>query len=143
MRPSSQMRLAEARVPGDMDNPSDPTSDCAVAFFVFGGTVEANVARWQANMLDESGVPAPLKREDLEIGGLAVTTVEMSGTYTDGMPGGVQTRRPNWMFRGAIIGTKPQLTFVRMTGPREAMAAAGGGWEALIGSMRSAPGGAR
>ena len=126
--PSSAMRLAEAFVPGDAGG----TGECALAFFSFGGTVEQNIERWRGMVLDAEGNPASTPSVKREVSGLTVHTVEFVGTYEDGMPGGPRTKRPDWMFRGAVIETSPQPTFIRMTGPRAAMEKTAPGWEALI-----------
>lgn len=131
--PSSQMRLAEARVPGAA---ADGSQDCAVAWFQFGGSVEDNMTRWKGMVTKADGSPAEPKVEVLEVQGVKVHTVELVGQYTEGSMMGPGTKRDNWMFRGAIIETPGQLNFVRMTGPAEQMAGQQGAWVDVLKSMK-------
>jgi hypothetical protein len=135
-KPSSAMRLLEMRVPKDAANPAPGAGDCLVAFFSFGGDVAGNLERWRGMVLDAEGKPSTAEAVVRESGGLKVHTIEMVGTYMDGMPGGPRTPREAWMFRGAVIETPERLTFIRMTGPEAEMRAAAGGWEGLVGSVQ-------
>ncbi len=137
---SSPMRLLEMRVPATGAEGTPGTGECLVAFFSFGGDVAGNIERWRGMVLGPDGKPstaAPVTTT--ESGGLKVHTIEMAGTYMDGMPGGPRTPRENWMFRGAVIETPERLTFIRMTGPEEAMKAAAEGWTVLVRSIAPKP----
>ncbi len=134
-KPSSAMRLLEMRVPADAAKLEPAPGDCLVAFFSFGGDVAGNLERWRGMVLDAEGKPSATEAVVSESGGLKVHTIEMVGTYMDGMPGGPRTPREAWMFRGAVIETPERLTVIRMTGPEAAMKAAAEGWGTLVGSV--------
>ncbi len=126
--PESSMRLAQLRVP-------DVTGDCTVVFIKAGGDAKSNIDRWAAQVVDAEGKPTTPTIKSRTLAGVEVTTVELAGTYLDGMPGQPRTPREGWMFRGAILPGTPMSTFVRMTGPADAMNAHTAGWEALIDSV--------
>lgn len=128
--PSSSMRVAEFVVP---DASGDPAKACSLVFFMpFGGTIEANVQRWSGQVLDAQQKPATPKVETIDAAGLTITTVELVGTYLDGMPGGERTPRNDWMFRGALIPLGGGIASVRMTGPKDAMASHAQAWRDLL-----------
>lgn len=128
--PSSSMRVAEFIVP---DASGDPAKACSLVFFMpFGGTIEANVQRWSGQVMDAQQKPATPKVETIEAAGLTITTVELVGTYLDGMPGGERTPRNDWMFRGALIPLGGGIASVRMTGPKDAMASHAQAWRDLL-----------
>jgi hypothetical protein len=132
------MRLLEMRVPASADSAAG-TGDCLVAFFSFGGDVAGNLERWRGMVLNADGKPSTAEALTFDAGGLKVHTIEMAGTYMDGMPGGPRTPRDNWMFRGAVIETPERLTFIRMTGPAASMNAAAEGWNTLVRSIAPKP----
>jgi len=126
--PSNSMRLAELSAPGEPEA-------CEVAFSTAGGTVEANVGRWAMQMADASGGPlgAPVI-DTREINGLAVHTVEMTGTYL-GMRN--TPPKPNTTLRGAIVETASGLVFIKMTGPADSMAATADGWNTMLDGLQA------
>lgn len=126
--PEGSMRLAQLRAPGD-------AGECTVVFIKAGGDAKSNIDRWAAQVVDASGKPTTPVTKTLTIAGVEVTTVELAGTYLDGMPGQPRTPRERWVFRGAIIPGTPMSTFIRMTGPAAAMNAHSAGWDALVASM--------
>lgn len=128
--PSSSMRVAEFVVP---DASGDASKACTLVFFMpFGGTIEANVQRWSGQVLDAAQKPATPKVETIDAAGVQITTVELIGTYLDGMPGAERTPRNDWMFRGALIPIGGGIASVRMTGPKDAMAAHAQAWRDLL-----------
>jgi hypothetical protein len=135
---SSPVRLLEMRVPSDPAQPEPAPNDCLLAFFSFGGDVASNLERWRGMVVDADNKPSTAQANTLNPNGLAIHTIEMTGTYMDGMPGGPRTPRENWTFRGAIIETEGRLTFIRMTGPKAQMEAAASGWETLVRSIAPA-----
>ena len=134
-KPGNEMRLGELRVVDKPEDAADLSKGCLVTFTRLGGTVEMNVERWKAQVIGADGKPAPATSDKFETAGVTVHTVEMTGSYQDGMPGGAKTARPDWMFRGAVIETPERFTFLRMTGPVEAMTASKPGWEHLLRSF--------
>lgn len=126
--PSSAMRLAQALVPG-----ADPAKAASVVFSTAGGSVDDNISRWAGQVRDPAGQPVPGKPETRTIGGLKVTSVEMTGSFAgmgDGAP------KDNWTLKGAIIEAPEGLLFIKMTGPADTIAAAGKDFEALLQSVK-------
>src|SRR6266545_2733494 len=81
-KPSSTMRVAELtlpRAPGD-------AADAQLIVYYFGGqggSVDANIERWvgQIQQPDGKASSAVAKKESRTVNGLAVTLVDVSGTY--------------------------------------------------------------
>src|SRR5277367_3602833 len=68
-----------APVPGDSDGAA-----CAVYFFGIGqgGSVQANIDRWEGQFKNASGQPASAKVTKITVHGLPVTTIDVSGEYS-------------------------------------------------------------
>ena len=128
--PANQMRLGEAVAP---DASNDPAKSALVVFSTAGGSIEENIARWSTQVRDAAGMPVPPKSETKTIEGMAVTVVEMTGTFS-GM--GVDGARTNWTLRGAVVQAPEGLLFIKMTGPAETMAAQAANFTALVGSLK-------
>lgn len=132
-KPSNNMRLAEARLPGAAD---DGSKDCVVAWFQSGGSVQDNLTRWKGMVTKADGSGADATEEAIEVQGVKVHTIEMTGAYVEGGMMGGGTKRENWTFRGAIIETPGQLSVVRMTGPADVMTSQKDAWNGLLRSMK-------
>ncbi len=136
-REPGPMRAAELTVPTP-----EGTEGGAVAFFDFGprgaGDADANIARWASLVLDADGNPAAPAVAKEEHNGLTISFVELEGTYMDGPPGGDKTAREGWALYGAILEGGPNPLYVRMTGPRELLAAQRDAWITMIRSARAA-----
>lgn len=124
------MRLAEALVP---DASGDAAKACSVAFSTAGGEVQANIDRWAGQVLDASGAPSKPKITKRQVGGMPVTTAEMTGTYA-GM--GDTAPHTNWTMRAAIVETPGGLLFIKMTGPAEQMAASAASFDAMVDGLK-------
>lgn len=128
--PANQMRLAEANVP---DASGDPAKACLVVFSTAGGSVSDNISRWAGQVRDAQGQPVAGTPATKQVGGVNVTTVEMTGTFA-GM--GDSAPKENWTLRGAIIESSQGLLFIKMTGPAESMKAALPGFNAMVDSVK-------
>lgn len=89
-----------------------------------GGTVEANIARWKGQFLatPDNDPEETAKVEKLEVNGLTIHIVDISGTYLDSMGGpvGPKTEREGYRMLGAIIETEESgLYFVKFYGPQK------------------------
>jgi len=73
-----------------------------------GGDVEANVKRWLG--------------QELDAGGKKITLVTATGTFNDGPPMGAKTPRENYTLIAAIVPTEESNVFVKLTGPKDAIA---------------------
>ena len=135
---ASSMRVATHKVPAA---PGDP-EDGELAIFYFGegqgGGVDANVERWFAQLEPEPGASKNEKKET-RVGGIKVTVVAASGTYSSGMPGGPTTPKKGWALRGAIAEGPKGAVFFKLTGPKKTVAAAAGDFDALVKSLKKAP----
>jgi threonine dehydratase len=94
------------------------------------------MTRWKGMVTKAEGTPADATVEVTEVSGVKVHTIEMTGAYVDGGMSGAGTKRDNWTFRGAIIETPGQLTFIRMTGPADIMEGQNTAWNEIVKSMR-------
>jgi len=123
---SSSMRVAQYKLPkaeGDND-------DASLIVYYFGatqgGTTQANIDRWIAQMQQPDGSPSKdkAKTETTTINGLKVTTVDVSGTYTAEMaPGsGSFHNDTNYRLRAAVAETPKGNYFVKLAGPSKTIA---------------------
>lgn len=127
--PSSPMRLAELTVP---DPSGDAARTCLTTISIAGGDVASNIARWEGQVKDASGQPAKAQTVVRDIAGMKVHVVEIRGTY-QGMSDPAPL--PEWMMRGAIVESGPQMVFIKSTGPAEGMTRITEGWNALVDSI--------
>ncbi len=94
-------------------------AECAVYYFGpgQGGGVDANVERW-LGQFEAEGSP---KIEKRTIHGLAVTTVDVHGTYL-GAGGPMATgkiRKPDYRMLAAVVEAAKGNVFFKFTGPEE------------------------
>lgn len=130
---ASSMRLATYVFHG----PNNTEAQCAVYYFGpgQGGTVDANLQRWQGEFKDAKSP----QRSKLSANGVAVERISMTGTYMAhvGMMGsGSSTESPNWALLGAIAEGPNGSVFFKFTGPEVAVKAAGADFEAMLKSLR-------
>jgi hypothetical protein len=122
--PSGQMRRAQLKVePIEGD-------DYAAELIVFaipggGGTVEANLTRWQKLFKDEDGNPPKIESKKIQAKNVEVTRAETSGHYYPASFPGTpkQPDRPGARLLGVIITGEKQKHgyFIRMVGPDKTM----------------------
>jgi hypothetical protein len=116
--PSSSMRVAQFRLPGEAG-----AKDAELAVFAFpgGGSVESNFERWcgQFEQADGSSPRAAARTSREERDGLTVHRIEVGGTYVaETTPGsGVRLNEPRWRLIGAVIEGPQGMHFVKATGP--------------------------
>lgn len=136
------MRIAQyavPRAPGD-------TADAELVVYYFGGsggTVEANIARWVAQMQQPDGRPssAVMKRQSRTVAGLKVTIVDVPGTYiAEVTPGSSQRHNsPNFHLRAAVIETANGPYFIKLTGPAKTIGASEKAFESFLASVKFTP----
>ncbi len=131
------MRAAQFSIPAA--TPEGQPSE--VAFFHFGrqgaGNVAENLARWRSQITGPDGKPVEPEVESFQVGDLKVTQIIATGTYASGMPGGAVTPKADTTLVGAVIEGGPDgALYIRMTGPKDAVAAARPQWDALLRSAR-------
>jgi hypothetical protein len=131
--PGSAMRVATYRVPAAK---GAEAGECAVFFFGpgQGGSVDANVERWTRQF---EGTPMA-ERATNQVAGMRVTRVQVAGTYL--APGGPmmqsQGKKTGYRLLGAIVEAPQGNVFFKLTGPGATVAAAQGGFDALVASVR-------
>ncbi|MFN0198381.1 MAG: hypothetical protein ACKVT0_16665 [Planctomycetaceae bacterium] len=85
-----------------------------------GGGIEANIDRWLGQVELEPG-DSP-KIEDFEVNGLTCKWVDLRGTFQSGMSGGNTSPQKNWRMIGIAIPHTPREVYLKVTGPRAAIA---------------------
>src|SRR6202521_1000523 len=137
---ATSMRAATypvAPVQGDREG-----AECAVYFFGLGqgGSIEANIDRWEGQFKTTGGKPAPAKVTKITIHGLPVTTIDVSGEYS-GMAGPAATspvRVPGYRLLGAIVESPGGNVFIKFTGSAKTMAANQPKFQKLLDSFEKA-----
>lgn len=114
---SSPMRAATLQISAEgADKPLE------AIFYYFGagqgGDTQANVARW----LGQFESPPVSKTEEIDAGGKKVTLVTATGTYLDGAMFGPKTAKADYTLLGAIIPGPEAPVFIKLTGPKDAIA---------------------
>lgn len=144
--PSSGMRAAQYRFAGENGEP-----DATLAVFYFGanmgGGVQENIDRWLGQISQPDGRPSreAARTAHRNIGGMAITTVDVTGDFAGGMPGmpGAGTTPPatNQRLIGAVVEGPEGLVFFKMMGPASTMDRARPAFTALVASLHpsSAP----
>ena len=84
-----------------------------------GGTVQANVDRWQAQFLSQDS-PAEVKTPTSTAAPL--TLVQLNGTMKGGVPGGPPKDTVHTRLLGAILEAPDGLVVVKLSGPKTAVA---------------------
>lgn len=128
--PSSGFLQAEFALPKAEGDPADARLTVSLA----GGDIQANIARWRGQFSDK---PAKDAQEHLDVGGVAVTLVDMSGTFADqrGMMGPV-TNSPNFRLLGAIFEVGGQMHFIKCYGPEKTITARADEFKAFVRSIK-------
>ena len=100
--------------------------------FHFGGPaggVEANVNRWKGQF---QGGPKEEKVEKREIGGIPAHFVTLDGVFMDGPPLGEKKPMADHTMLGAILEGAAGTVFVKLTGPKDKVAALRDDFDALV-----------
>jgi hypothetical protein len=123
-----------APVPGDAAR-----AECAVYFFGAGqgGSVAANLERWQAQFNAPNGQAAKATIAKRSARGLTITTIDTSGVYsglTGPMGGGAPVK--DYRLLGAIIEGAGGNVFVKFTGPLRTIGANQLQFEELLASFQ-------
>ena len=119
---TSSMRVAQYRLP----KAAGDSEDASLVLYYFGqgqgGSAAANIERWVGQM-KQAGADAS-KKEDLEVNGLKVTTVDVAGTYVaETAPGsGTFNNKPGYRLRAAVVETPNGSYYVKLVGPEKTVA---------------------
>ncbi len=111
--PTSPMRVAQYKLPGE-------GGDASLVIYYFGqgqgGKVEDNFDRWIGQMQQTRD---KAKTETLTVNGMAVTLLDVSGTYSGDMMGGTVTPQPNSRMRAGVIETPKGNYYIKLVGPEK------------------------
>jgi hypothetical protein len=84
-----------------------------------GGGVDANLDRWKKKFITADGKPVDNAKVDkFKVGAVAVTYLDISGTFKDGAPGAAKfEKRPDYRMFGVIFESPNGPYFITLTGP--------------------------
>jgi hypothetical protein len=133
-QPTSQMRAAQYLFP---EEEGESAAELVVFFFGAGqgGSVEDNIQRWVAQFDRPEGAEPEI--EERQVNGLAVTTVDVHGTFSGMAPSGKAgpTQREQRMLAAIAVGPEGPI-FFKMVGDRSLMERAEGPFNQLVDSIR-------
>ncbi len=135
---SSSMRVAQFTLPREKGD-TEPAELVVYYFGGSGGSVEANIERWLAQMQQPDGRPSkPLAtRESRTVNGLSVSLVDVSGTYVaETAPGSAERHNsPNFRLRAGVVQTPGGPYFIKLTGPAKTVAAQSQAFDRFVASL--------
>ena len=128
--PSSSMRLAEFQIPG-----VEGSGAANLAVFRGNmGSVDDNVTRWLGQFTQQEGTPRRWELVVGDPGGISVTMVDVSGTFSGSMGrGGPQ---PHQRMVGAIVDGGEAYYYLKLLGPESTVAHWAGDFEGFVNSIR-------
>ncbi|MBI5280715.1 MAG: hypothetical protein HY858_03455 [Candidatus Solibacter usitatus] len=131
------MRAATYSVPAAAGDEEKP--ECAVYFFGAGqgGSVEANLARWQNQFLTADGKPAKPTIRKRTIRGLPVTTIESAGRYTGAAGPAKEGKivKSGYRLLGAIVEGPGGAVFIKFAASAATIEANAAKFEELLSSF--------
>jgi hypothetical protein len=139
--PKSEMRQLQFKVPAPPGGEGGDGAEFVVYFFGpgQGGTLEANIERWQSQFQGPDGAPVEPTVTQIGTETIPATLVELRGSYgrSVGMGPGddVQTDR---MLLAGVIETPQGNLFPQMHGPAELVAAQRDGFIAFVKGIQPA-----
>lgn len=136
--PTSRMRKAQFRLPGESGDAADDGSLVVFKFGGGGGGVDANVERWMAQFEQPGGgaTKDATKRETREVNGLEAHFVDIPGTYVaETTPGsGERVRHEGWRMLAAVLIDGDDGWFLKLVGPDATLARWRASFEAYVAS---------
>lgn len=136
---SSSMRVAEFALP----RAAGDAEDAQLIVYYFGGSggsVDANIKRWVAQMQQPDGKPvADAKRASRTVNGLTVTLVDVAGTYVaETAPGAAEHHnKPLFRLRAGVVDTPNGPYFIKLTGPEKTVTKWDYAYEQFVSSFRA------
>jgi hypothetical protein len=135
----SDVRAAQWRLPRSAGDAED--GELVLFFFgkAKGGNAEENLERWYGQFTQPDGRPSrdAAVLTIRTVNGLRVTAVDLAGTYRGGPPSGSQAApaKPGARMLAAVIEGEDGPWFFKAVGPGATIAAAKGGFDALLASL--------
>ena len=127
---SSSFVIAEFALPRVEGDDADGRLTISTA----GGSVEANIDRWKGQFGPQ---PEAASQEDIDVAGLKVTIVDLSGNFNDQRgPFAPGELRPGYRMIAAVIPVEGQLHFIKATGPQKSIASHAAAIQQFIHSVR-------
>jgi hypothetical protein len=136
---SSSMRVAEFTLP----RAAGDAEDAQLIVYYFGGSggsVDANITRWIAQMQQPDGKPIrDAKRVTRTVNGLPVTLVDVAGTYIAETAPGASARhnKPHFRLRAGVVDTPNGPYFIKLTGPEKTVTQWDHAYQQFVGSVRA------
>jgi hypothetical protein len=134
--PTSSMRAAQFKLPGT----GETDSVTLIVYRGIGGTAEANIERWiaQVPQADGSSSADKAKTETKTVDDFKIITLDVSGSFAaSAMMGGGQAIAEARMFAAAVDGLGGPYHF-KAVGPADAMAQWEDSFKALFASFKKA-----
>ena len=124
VKPRSRMLEYEIKVP----RAEDDKRDGRLTIMGAGGSIEANVARWEGQFSQADGTPTKAKVTEETVEDMKVTMVDISGVYVETMggpfSGGKKVENPDFRVLAAIVQTPESGNyFVKLIGPKATIGA--------------------
>lgn len=118
--PTSSMRIAQYRLPGDAAGSGD--AEMAV-FDRIGGTARQNIDRWIGQFTQPDGRPSNELAEmsQLTAGIVRVDRVHVQGTYSAGLMAGSAAQQPDYSLIGYIVNLPEGPYYFKAVGPTATM----------------------
>ncbi len=137
-KPRSAMRLAQLTV-DPVKGDAEPAELVVFAFPGGGGTVEANLKRWQDGFQDENGKSPKIETKVVKGKNVEVTRAETAGRYVAAVfPGSPEVNnKPNFRLLGGIVQADGTGYYLKMVGPDKTVTAARAGFDAMLASMQA------
>jgi hypothetical protein len=133
------MRVAEFTLP----RAAGDAEDAQLIVYYFGGSggsVDANLTRWigQIQQPDGKSSSAAAKKETRKVNNLALTLVDVSGTYIAEMSPGATARnnKPHFRLRAGVVETSNGPYFIKLTGPEKTVAKWERAFDQFVGSFK-------
>lgn len=125
-KPDSRMRVAQYGLPpapGESE-----ASECVLFHFPgMGGSVDANLQRWYGQFTQPDGASTAdlAEVETFTAGGLNVTLVQVTGTYSNSMAmGDAGGPQPGFAMVAGVVETETGPWFLKCVGPEKSIEAA-------------------
>lgn len=137
-KPKSTMRRAQMTIePAKGD--SEPAELVVFAFPGGGGSVEANLKRWQDGFRDDQGNAPKIESKVVQGKNVEVTRAETSGRYVAAVsPGSSElNNKPNFRLLGGIVQAGGTGYYFKLVGPDKTVKEATAGFDALLASIRA------
>ncbi len=140
VQPTTPMRQAFYKVTKAEGDPEDAEFVASAFGIGQGGTVEANLERWATQFQAPGGGSASetAKTATREVGGLKVTTLDLSGTFVAAIPPAMVEKhnKPGFRMLAAVIETGSGLCFLKLVGPERTISRNEKAFSAVVDSFR-------